>query len=396
MIPYYFFFGFLFFISFYDLIKTDIKFSKKIEDLLYIILWLVLIFFIGFRYKMANDWYNYEGLVRNIEPLNQVLWGNAPVFHSTKGVEFGFMVLCSFINLFFSSSVVALQALTAIVSIFCYSVLISVTKKETIIPHKFIFLSIFISLTMFREFDVLRQSIALYMFLISIKYFNNSFFKYSLINIVGSFFHISALIFIPFYFVFKIKFHRLFILALLIMYMLSMVIHFSFVTALTDRLSNYFPELIFVQKLYKTTVMGEPSSSISSVGLVYVIFLVLLFFNYRKIDFDNYKIRLFINVFLVFILINVLFSDAKEVADRFSYYFYIGLAFVFVYVIQFIRKDIVIPYLFLIMGFPIIRFSRIMANPEAASVNLPYRNYFFITPDDDTKILINWKEKNEK
>jgi len=175
-----------------------------------------------------------------------------------------------------------------------------------------------------------------------------------------------------------------------------MVIHFSFVTVLTDRLSNYFPELIFVQKLYKTTVMGEPSGSISSVGLVYIIFLVLLFFNYRKIDFDNYKIRLFVNIFLVFILINVLFSDAKEVADRFSYFFYIGLAFVFVYVIQFIRKDIIIPYIVLVMGFPTIRFSRIMANPEAASVNIPYRNYFFVTPDDDAKILINWKEKNEK
>jgi len=395
MIPYYIFFGFLFLISFYDLIKADIRFSKRIEDLIYLVLWCALVFFIGFRYKMANDWYNYEGMIRNIEPLNRVVMGDAPFFHSIKGVEFGFMLLCSFINLFFDSSVAALQALTAIVSIFCYSILIGVTRKETIISHKFIFLSVFISLTMFREFDVLRQSIALYMFLISIKYFNNSFLKYSFLNILGSFFHISALIFIPSYFVFKIKFGRLFILFLLVMYMLSMVIHFSFITEITDRLSNYFPELIFVQKLYKTAMMGEPSGSVSIVGLLYVVFLVLLFFNYRKIAFDNYKIRLFINVFLVFILINILFSDAKEIADRFSYYFYIGLAFVFVYVIQFIRKDIVIPYIVLIMGFPALRFSRVMVNPETASVNIPYRNYFFVTPDDDINILINWKAKNE-
>ncbi len=396
MIPYYIFFCFLFFISFYDLIKTDIKFSKKIEDLLYIVLWLALVFFIGFRYKLANDWYNYEGLINNIEPLNQVVLGNAPFFHDSKGIEFGFKLLCSMVNLFFSPSGGAFQALTAVVSVFCYSILISVTRKEDSIPYKFIFLSIFISLTMFREFDVLRQSIALYIFLISIKYLNNNFLKYFFINILGSFFHISALIFIPFYFVFKMKFHRLFILILLIIYVLSMVVHFSFVTAFTDRLSTYFPELIFVQKLYATSIMGEPSGSISIVGLVYVIFLVLLFFNYNKIDFGNYKIRFFINVFLVFILINILFSDAKEVADRFSYYFYIGLAFVFVYLIQFIRKDIVVTYIVLIMAFPFIRFSRIMANPEAKSVNTPYRNYFFITPEDDIRLLINWKEKNEK
>lgn len=395
MIPYYIFFSFLFLISFYDLIKNDLGVNTKIENLLYIVLWLVLIFFIGFRYKMANDWYNYDSLIKFVEPLNEVLLGKAQNFHSAKGVEFGFLLLCSFVNLFFNPAGAALQALTACVSIFCYSVLIVVAKRENIIPYKFIFLSIFISLTMFREFDVLRQSIALYMFLMSTKYFNNNFIKYSLLNIVGSLFHISALIFIPLYFIFKIKFSRVFILFLLLFFILSMITHFSFVTVLTDRLSNYFPELVFVQKLYKTSIMTEAGGGLSIVNLLYAMFLILLFFNYRKINFDDYKLRLFINIFLIFIIINVLFSDAKEVADRFSYYFYIGLAFVFVYVIQFIRKDIVIPYVFLIMAFPVIRFSRVMANPLTSTVNLPYRNYFFVTPEDDINLLINWKEKNE-
>ena len=396
MLPYYLFFGFLFCISFFDLIKNDIQSKEKVEKILFFILWLVLIFFIGFRYKMANDWYNYENLVKQVEPLNEVLFGNTPNFRSLQDVEYGFRILLSTVNLFFDPDEGSLQALTVFVSIFCYTVLLNFTRKQAIIPYKFIFLSVFISLSIFREFDVLRQSIALYIFLLSIKYFNNSFIKYSLLNLVGAMFHVSAIIFIPLYFLFRLKFSRPAIFVILALYMFSMVTRFSIVTSLISFLSNYFPELVLVRKLYFTSFEFETAGSFSVVGVVYGIFLLLLFFNYKKIDFSNYKIRLLINAFFIFIILNFLFSDSKEVADRLSYYFYIGLAFVFVYSIQFIPKTVILPYMILIMAFPAIRFLRVLSNPMTAIVNIPYRNFLFRTPDDDDTILKNWQEKSTK
>ena len=321
MIPYILFFSFLFIISLFNLIK--IESFEKIEKLLFFIFWFVLVFFIGFRYKMANDWYNYNTIIRGIEPFWDVLSGNATNFQAEKGIEYGFKILISLINMVFDPETSSsLQALTVLVSVFCYTVLFYVTWKEDTITYKFLFLATFISFTMFREFDILRQSIAFYIFLLSIKYINNSFFKFFLLNVLGSLFHVSALIFIPLYFVFKIKFSRIFILLLLLLHLVTMITHFSFVTTILERLSTYFPELIFAQKLYLNSTTAEAQSSISIVGMLYAIYLLLLFVNYEKIDFNNYKLRFFINSFFIFIIINIFFSDSKDIADRFSYYFY--------------------------------------------------------------------------
>lgn len=395
MIPYVLFFSFLFIISLFNLIK--IESFEKIEKLLFFLFWFVVIFFIGFRYKMANDWYNYLIIIRRIEPFWDVLSGNDASFQAENGIEYGFKILISLINMVFDQETnSSLQALTVLISVFCYTVLFYVTWKEDTVKYKFLFLATFISFTMFREFDILRQSIAFYVFLLSIKYVNNSFFKFFLVNVFGSLFHVSALIFIPLYFVFKIKFSRVFIMVLLLLHLITMITHFSFVTAILERLSMYFPELIFAQKLYLNSTFTEAQSSISIVGILYAIYLLLLFVNYEKIDFNNYKLRLFINSFFIFIIINIFFSDAKDIADRFSYYFYFGVAFVFVYLIKFIPKAFYFPYVLLILIFPTIRFSRIISNPMTKSVLVPYRNYFFVTASDEDNLLIKWKEKNEE
>jgi hypothetical protein len=249
---------------------------------------------------------------------------------------------------------------------------------------------------MFREFDVLRQSIALYFFLLSIKFINKNFIKFLLINIFGAFFHISALIFIPLYFIFKLKFGRNFILVILVLQFATFFSNFSLVSYILERLSVFFPELTLVQKLYMNATTLENQGSFSFVGVLYAVYLLILYINYNKIDYSNIKTRFFINAFFIFIIINIFFSDSKEIADRLSYYFYFGLAYLFVFSIKFIPKGLYFSYLALILILPIIRFSRVIANPSTKTVLVPYRNYFFVNPNDDESILINWKDKNEE
>jgi hypothetical protein len=369
----------------------------KIEKLFYFIFCFGFIFFIGFRYKMANDWYNYNLFTQRIEPFWDVLWGNAAGFHSENGIEYGFKILISLINMVFDPETFSsLQALTVLISVFCYTVLFYFIYKEETVKYKFLFLATFISFTMFREFDILRQSISFYIFLLSIKYVNNNFLKFFLVNLFGCLFHISALIFIPLYFVFKIKFSRVFIMVLMLTHLVTMINHFSFVTVILESLSVYFPELIIAQKLYLNSSYLDSQSAISLVGILYAIYLLLLFVNYERIEFSNYRVRLFINSFFIFIIINIFFSDSKDIADRFSYYFYFGVAFVFVFIIKFIPKSLYFLYVIFILIFPTIRFSRVISNPITKSVLVPYRNYFFVTASDEDNLLIKWKEKNEE
>ena len=395
MIPYFLFFLLLFFMSLFNLIK--IESLAKFQKLLFFVFCFCFIFFIGFRYKMANDWYNYLLVIQRIEPFWDVLTGNAAGFFAEDGIEYGFKVLISLTNMIFDPETnSSLQAMTVIISLFCYTVLFYVTYNEDTIKHKFLFLATFISFTMFREFDIFRQSIAFYIFLLSIKYVNNSFMKYFIVNVIGSLFHVSALLFIPLYFVFRIKFSRGLIMVLLLTHLITMINHFSFVTALLESLSAYFPELIFAQKLYLNSTYSESQSSISIVGILYTIYLLLLFVNYKIIDFNNFKLRLFINSFFIFIIINIVFTDAKDIADRFSYYFYFGVAFVFVYLIKFIPRSLYFFYALLLLSFPSIRFSRIISNPLTKSVLVPYRNYFLVTSSDEDVLLAKWNAKNRE
>ena len=99
---------------------------------------------------------------------------------------------------------------------------------------------------------------------------------------------------------------------------------------------------------------------------------------------------------MTFIIINILFSDSKEIADRFSYFFYFGLSFVFVFVIDLIPRKLVFPYLILVLIFPYIRFSRIISEPKTKSVIVPYRSYFFVTKAEEDEILTNWNNKYEE
>ena len=89
---------------------------------------------------MANDWYNYLLVIQRIEPFWDVLTGNAAGFFAEDGIEYGFKVLISLTNMIFDPETnSSLQAMTVIISLFCYTVLFYVTYNEDTIKHKFLF-----------------------------------------------------------------------------------------------------------------------------------------------------------------------------------------------------------------------------------------------------------------
>jgi hypothetical protein len=65
-------------------------------------------------------------------------------------------------------------------------------------------------------------------------------------------------------------------------------------------------------------------------------------------------------------------------------------------VIDLLPKKLIFPYLTLVLVFPYIRFTRLIAEPKTKSVIVPYRNYFFVTKADEDEILSNWNNKYEE
>lgn len=393
MIAYITFYILLFFFSIQDFLHRNETDKKR----LFLLLLSVIILFVGLRYKLANDWFNYLNLTKKIESLQSIISGKTDGFKSEISIEFGFKMLVSIINSFFDpESGQSLQALTFFVTVFSYNILFKVVKNDETIKYKFTFLVTYIGFTIFREFDILRQSISFYIFLLSIKYINVNWKKYLIYILVAFCFHTSSLIFLPLYFVLKSTFRKWQIILMLLLHILTMFIHFSFVSNLLELLSNYFPELVFVQKIYLYSSELEGGNSLSLVGVLYSIYLFLVLINYKDYISNNGSFKIYVNLFFIFILVNIFFSDSKDIADRFSYFFYFGLSFVFIASIDYFPKMIRLPYLLLVFIFPIVRFSRVISEPKTKSVLVPYRNYLTVQKSEEEIILANWQEKNEE
>jgi hypothetical protein len=346
---------------------------------------------------MANDWHNYLNYTRYTESIVEVIKGSGNYIFAETSIEWGIKILISIINMFFNAEDnSSLQFLTFIVTFFNYLVLFRVVKNEETISYKFLFISTYVGFTLFREFDVLRQSLAFYIFLLSINYIGINLKKYLVINLIGVLFHTSAIIFFPLYWILNSRFPKYLIYLLLFLHCLTMFFHFSFVSIILEYLGGYFPELVFVQKIYSYTSETDGGTTLSLVGILYAIYLLFIIINFDELKLGSPKKNILLNCFFIFIIINIVFSDSKEIADRFSYYFYFGLSYVFVLSIEYFPRILKFPYILLVFIFPYVRFTRVISEPKTKSVLVPYRNYLTVQKSEEDEIYANWQDKNEE
>jgi hypothetical protein len=132
------------------------------------------------------------------------------------------------------------------------------------------------------------------------------------------------------------------------------------------------------------------------VGILYAIYLLFIIINFDELKLGSPKKNILLNCFFIFIIINIVFSDSKEIADRFSYYFYFGLSYVFVLSIEYFPRILKFPYILLVFIFPYVRFTRVISEPKTKSVLVPYRNYLTVQKSEEDEIYANWQDKNEE
>lgn len=393
MIDYYLFYIYLFVVSSIDLFFYSKRYFKVLQNKILSLTWFVLIFFIGFRYKLGNDWYSYEQIIDSVPPL----------FHSNvsenifygRNIEFGFIFLISLINEIFIESSDRLQSLIFLISFFNYSILVYVIKKLDIIKYKLLFISIYIGFAIFRDFDLLRQSISLYIFIFSILYIKNNPLKYFILNIFGSFFHVSSLLFLPIYKFLKYKTKKFYILLPLILFLSIIAINSIAKTNLLKLPLNFLPE--FIGEKIDFLILNSSSNYFSTSLLLNIFISISLLLFYKKIKLNEFYVNLFINLFIVMFLINVIFLDSSEIQERFSYFFYFTISFILVMMIDIIKnysKFMFYLFISLVLCLPSIRFHRVMSGDGNADlVFLPYRNYFFQSEYSEYLIYFNWNKK---
>jgi EpsG-like putative glucosyltransferase len=396
MIGYLLFFVPLSVLAFFESTKFKEEYINYLLKLVWPFVIILAYVFIGLRYKVGADWFQYYDFLNTVEKIDAVLSGanKAPIFTDAP-FEIGFKILCVLIK----SLGGGFQVLLAIITAYNLFALTWFVKRY-IPDHRYMFMLLLYAINIFREFDILRQSVAFYTMLFAIPCINKSFFKYLLICIAAALFHYSALIFVPVYGFFKLQFSRKLILVALCLYILNFIIPFRVLTTM-GKLFMLIPSSfgLLLSKFLAYIELFPNPVKFNFLAVVNIFILISFLFFYDKLITKENKSKSLLVAFITYIFLCVIFSEVDEIYGRFAYYFSLESAFVLAIMSPYYFSYKRIIYNISLLGIALIKFMSPLKNEAAYLTYFPYNNYLFISGNDD-KIIMNRfykaKEKTEE
>lgn len=270
--------------------------SRKVENALYVFSVLLLVFVSGFRYEVGSDYNTYIDL-----------------FHTAARTFIVGEPLLSIITVFFNY--LNEEQLSTITFFFYSLVTISLISAfySRFSDDKLLSLLIFVSLPILylSSLNVVRQFLAVGFFAYSLRYLvDKKLFQYIICVALSAAAHKSALLLLPAYFLFKIRFS-------LLSYLTITVVFFASLNFLPIIISYSGFSLIYLD-LYKS----EGINAMSLLMLLFFIIYLFCFFKYGEKGRGNDCIWLNMIFASVLISFSPLFSEfAGLVFLRLSTYF---------------------------------------------------------------------------
>lgn len=270
--------------------------KKRIRIVSYVGL-LIIILFAGFRYKVGIDFVSYWWIYENIQ-------------HSLA--EPGYTFICkilSFANLGAQAQFLFFSAMTLLIVV--KGIKFYNYKHTVFCLFLYIFAGFYVD-----SFNIIRQSVAIAIFFWSGQYIiKREFKKYIICIICASCFHLSALFLIPFYFILKKHYSKIYIITALV---LSLILAYS---GIMGRLIGYLP--FYMSYLEPGNSFNINSNLGSGFFIKYIIGFVLLVAKDKiiKIKSDN---NVVLNAYFMYLILMGILQDYL-VFLRIAYFFQIFL-----------------------------------------------------------------------
>jgi hypothetical protein len=360
------FFSFFGIISILDYLKQDfvVRLSKKYLTFFSV---LLILFFVGLRYKLASDWFVYTMFYDDTPTINNI--------NFDRLIEPGFNILLSL----FKTFNLDFEALVFFITLYNTISLFAFMKRNQV-QNKMTLIAIFLILNIINEFDILRQSLAFYTMLYAFSNKTTNPLKYLFICLIAISFHYTAFIFIFLYFFLRINITKTKLFLISILYFISLFYTLPILSLILKNIDSSYQ--------YMLVVFGF-QRDIGFSTILNLLCLIILCLNSNKlIKSLSHSEHNLLLMFLFYILIHIFFKEIRMIADRLSYYFSIGLAFMFCLLpscipIQNIKKYILlIPFIFIILKLEI--HSR---NIAAVYGLTPYRNVLFKENYNENEIM---------
>lgn len=279
----------------------------------YIAIMLFVLFF-GFRGYILTDWETYYTYFNNLE------WSNIlDYFDKNKdGFEPGYAVFCMLVKLIFPNY----HFLVFVITVFNTVCIVKFSKRYVD--------NVILILILYVVFDgvlimgnLLRNSISISLFLISIKYIEERRpVQYFSLIVLAITFHISAFVYLPMYFFLHRKLNKWWYLGIFIVINLLFVSHISFLVAIASAI-DVSGGIAAKVEAYTDAFAGR--TSVFSVGYLERLMTgTLIFLYYDKLHEMHDGKGTIVNSVLIYLSIFFVFSELEVFAKRESYLFIYG------------------------------------------------------------------------
>ncbi|KAA6340149.1 hypothetical protein EZS27_011973 [termite gut metagenome] len=329
-IPYLIFFIFLCILSLWEF--KCINIGKDINSIKYITICSFL-FFLGLRGYIHTDWLNYYNFFNELSTL----WELRNSDYITSNFEVGFQIYSIIIksicpNYFFW------QFFSCLIDIFFLHIFFSKYSRYYVLSY-IIFL-LFGGLIY--EINLMRNIKSVLLFIYSLQYLHDrKFKKYIFINVLGCFFHISSVVFLPLYFVLNKKLSLKLIWSFFIIGNIIFLLQIKFIipiVLLVSRMIGGRMELITT--LYMENDLRSAAYGLT-IGYIEKVFSFLLFFfNYNRLINILPFGRVVINLFFLYMMINLFFSEASILVERLSFLFIFSYWFIYPSILYLFRNKL--------------------------------------------------------
>lgn len=162
----------------------------------YVISFLLVAVFLASRYYLGRDWDNYYRIFSSVYQQE---------FEFGESRELGFLLLVRALN----AAGLEFHSFISITAVFTSILFYSAFRKQyALLPIAIFFF--FVGQEYSMVINTIRQGIAVFCFLNALTYIDDEkrpFLKFMIFVLIGALFHYSILVFVPFYWVAKIKFN---------------------------------------------------------------------------------------------------------------------------------------------------------------------------------------------
>ena len=305
----------LFILFYYILAILELSNIKPKKNCIVCASLFMMVFFLGFRGFIGADWINYYPNFRDVPTIYEYNWLQ---YAFSSYYEPFFQVFTSIIKSVYNNYFFYL-----FINVLIDAIILHYFFSRYSPTYAFSFLIFFVMGGLAIEVDLLRNVKSIMLFLLSVKYIEQKkFLKYLLLNLCGAMFHLTSLLYIPFYFIAKRYLSRRVFIILFSIGVFILVFKINFFSHIVGGIGTILGERFSIM-IEAYFFDGDYPPQGLTIGLFdRILTTVLVVVYYNKII-DTRKVNIiFINAYIIYMLVFFYTSESNVVAARLGNLFY--------------------------------------------------------------------------